>query len=83
MWIALGEYRGQSDMRMLLRYVMARYNRAAIERSYRSYVTDSLSMIPRMTYYTTRWVDLIYGYNGDNRTAEEIIEDVAARLEAE
>lgn len=70
-------------MKMLLRYVTARFNRARIERSYREYVTDSLSMIPRMTYYTTRWSDLVYGGRRDDRTAEEIIDDVAARLESE
>lgn len=81
-WIALGEYRGQSSVRGFVRYLIARYNREIIDRSYRHYVTDSLRLIPQMSYITETWMSLIEGSSNPERTAEEIIDDIAARLEA-
>ena len=82
-WLALGEYRGPMRLGTFLHYLRARYNSAIIEASYRYYVTDSLRLVPQGMYFTTKWRDLVEGRGiGPERTAEEIIDDVIARLES-
>lgn len=65
-----------------MRYLVARYNREIIDRSYKNYVTDSLRLIPQMSYLTETWKSLVEGSTEPEKTAEEIIDDIAARLEA-
>lgn len=52
-----------------------------MEHSYRTYVTDSLRLIPQMASLTVRWADLVDEEREPERTAEEIVDDVIARLE--
>lgn len=82
-WEALGEYHGPPSFKVLVRYVVAKYSRSVIERSYRAYVTDSLRLAPQMMYLTSRWVESVdmTKTKGDNRTADEIVDDVVSRLE--
>lgn len=61
---------------------MARYNREAVEKSYRQYVTNSLRLIPQMSYIQSMWTDIVDGGRMPDRTASEIIDDVVSRLEA-
>ena len=82
MWIALGEYRGQSSVKAFVRYLQARYNREIIDRSYKYYVTDSLRLMPQMMYLSDTWRSLVDGTRKPDRSAEEIIDDIASRLEA-
>lgn len=65
-----------------MRYLVARYNREIIDRSYKQYVTDSLRLIPQMSYLSETWSNIVAGAKEPDRTAEEIIDDIAARLEA-
>lgn len=65
-----------------MRYLQARRNREIIQRSYQYYVTDSLRLIPQMMYKTDTWSSVIEGAYTVEKTAEEIIDDVASRLEA-
>ena len=65
-----------------MRYLQARHNREIIQRSYQYYVTDSLRLIPQMMYLTDSWKSVIEGAYVVERTAEEIIDDIASRLEA-
>lgn len=65
-----------------MRYLQARRNREIVHRSYQFYVTDSLRLIPQMMYLTETWSSLIDAAYRKERTAEEIIDDVASRLEA-
>ena len=66
-----------------MRYLVGRHNKEVVERSYRAYVTNSLRLIPQMSYITKTWVDLVSGEAEDERTAEEIIDDVLGRLDEE
>lgn len=52
-----------------------------MERSYRMYVTDSLQMIPQLSYLSVRWSDIMYGKATEEINANEIIDDVISRLE--
>ncbi len=52
-----------------------------MDRSYRIYVTDSLRLIPQMASLTQRWADVTNEDREPERTAEEIVDDVVARLE--
>lgn len=65
-----------------MRYLQARLNREIIQRSYQYYVTDSLRLIPQMMYLSQTWQSLVEGAYRPERSAEEIIDDVASRLEA-
>lgn len=65
-----------------MRYLQARRNREIIQRSYQYYVTDSLRLVPQMMYLTETWKSLVEAAYTPERTAEEIIDDVASRLEA-
>lgn len=81
MWKALGEYRGPSSYRAFVRYVFALYERDMREIVYRTYVTDALRNIPQMKYSSTRWVDTLNLRGAkDDRSADEIVDDVVAAL---
>ena len=79
-WEALGEYRGPLVARTFVRYCVAKYNDRIMELSYRAYVTESLRLAPQMMYLTGRWIDTIYGKGRDDRSADEIVDDVIGRL---
>lgn len=79
--MALGNYRGPSSYKAFVHYVIALFERDMKELSYRVYVTDMLRNIPQMTYFNERWVDgLKSNAERDNRTAEQIVDDVMASL---
>lgn len=80
MWLALGDYRGPASCKPFVRYVLAKYERNVIEYGYRVYVTDMLRNIPQMTYITTRWADALKSDVREERTAEQIVDDVVASL---
>ena len=53
------------------------------ERSYRTYVTNSLMLAPQMKYISTKWCDA-WGRivsSEPERTADEIVDSVLSRLE--
>lgn len=53
----------------------------AEERAYRTYVTDSLRLIPQMMYLGTRFAEAVGWTVGEpERTAEEIVEYVLSRM---
>lgn len=52
-----------------------------VERSYRMYVTDSLQMIPQLSYLSVRWSDIMYGRAIEEIDADEIVDSVISRLE--
>ena len=83
MWEALGEYSGPPVVKVLIRYVAARMYKNAVETSYRAYVTDSLRLIPQMSYLVKSWSDTIREAQSpvSRMTAEEIADDVISRLE--
>ena len=79
--MALGNYRGSSFFKAFVRYVFALYERDMKELHYRIYVTDMLRNIPQMTYLTDRWIDTVKSNRkADNRTADEIVDDLIASL---
>lgn len=79
--MALGNYRGPSSYKAFVRYVYAVFRREIIDRNYRIYVTDALNNIPQMKYTTLRWADTLESTHvSDNRSADEIVDDVIAAL---
>lgn len=80
-WEALGDYHGPLLIKAFSRYVTARFEREIIDRSYRMYVTDSLQMIPQLSYLSVRWSDIMYGEPPKEIDAEEIINGVVSRIE--
>ncbi len=84
MWEALGEYAGPPIFKLLVRYVAARLFRRATESSYRKYVTESLRLVPQMSYLSRSWSDVLERAKSRERekSADEIVEGVAGRLEA-
>lgn len=66
-------------MRPFLRYVIARLDEENREMAYRIYVTDSLRYIPQNKYTTVGFYDMLYPKPVDNRSAEEIADDIAAK----
>lgn len=79
-WLALGEYRGPVSCKAFVHYLAASYERNMREYGYRVYVTDMLRNIPQMTYITTRWADALKSNVREERTAEQIVDDVVASL---
>lgn len=77
----MGEYSGPPIAKMVVRYLAARVRAMLMDRSYRIYVTDSLRLIPQMASLTQRWADVTSEDREPERTAEEIVDDVVARLE--
>jgi len=82
-WEALGEYHGPPNFRVFVRYLIAKWDRLMLERSYRAYVTDSLMYAPQMMYLSNRWYDVAYGARSRERekAAEEIVDDIVSRIE--
>lgn len=80
-WEALGDYHGPPLIKAFGRYVMARFAREIIDRSYRMYVTDSLQMIPQLSYLSVRWSDIMYGEPPKDIDTDEVIDSVLSRLE--
>jgi signal recognition particle subunit SEC65 len=64
-----------------VRYSIARYAAKSVERAYRTYVTATLRLIPQRMYPDKRWEELFRVRAQPERTAEEIIDHVAKRLE--
>jgi len=81
MWAALGDYRGPSSFKSFVRYCIARYEDKIIEKAYRVYVTESLRLIPQGMYLGKRWEEIVDVRERPERTAEEIVDHVASRLE--
>ncbi len=82
MWEALGEYAGPPIFKLLVRYTAARLIRSTTEDSYRRYVTESLRLIPQDMYFTRGWGERASRRASRERTAEEIVDGVAERMEA-
>jgi len=80
-WEVLGEYQGPPSFKLFARYLIARFIKSVDERVYRTYVTDSLRAIPQMAYLPKRWVEIREMMNEPERSADEIIDEVASRLE--
>ena len=59
-----------------MRYTVARYNDTQRELAYRIYVTDSLRAI---TGASTRYADILEPKHIDNRSAQDIVDDVFGR----
>lgn len=78
--MALGDYRGPSSYKAFVRYVMASYEKQMKELSYKIYVTDMLRNIPQMTYFNARWADTLKSKEEDNRTPEQVVDDLIASL---
>ena len=72
-------------MKVFVRYVLAKAYRGLVEYGYRVYVTESLRLIPQMSYLTERWVDFNTRDKGshDERTAEDIVASVIAKMGAD
>lgn len=78
--MALGNYRGPSSCKCFVRYLTAIFEHEMRERSYRIYVTDMLRNIPQMVYITYRWADTLKSNVTNEKSAEEIVDDVIASL---
>lgn len=70
-----------------MRYVKARAEKNALDKSYRIYVTDSLKMIAENTSkyaggssFSIRYIDLIKKPVNEPRTSEEIISGIKGKL---
>ena len=63
-----------------MRYFLARLKRYQEERIYRIYVTDSLYYQGRGMTTASRYIDLIKPQKVDNRTGDEIVNDVIAKM---
>ena len=62
-----------------MRYVIARLDEEDREMAYRFYVTNSLQNIPQNKYITKTFYDMLYPEPQDDRSAEEIVDDVVAK----
>lgn len=67
-------------------YCIARYKREQEEKVYRVYVTDALRLTVENTakfsggnYIKARYIDVIEPKKVDNRTGDEIVEDIIKR----
>lgn len=47
--------------------------------AYRFYVTDSLRFIPQSKYTTKSFYDMLYSKEEEEKTAEEIVQDVVQK----
>lgn len=64
-----------------MRYAIARYNEKQTRLTCAIYVADALRESGRGYYLTKRLSDVLFG-SKEERTAEEIIDDITSRLEA-
>lgn len=80
LWKALGEYRGPSSCKALVRYMAACHKERIDGILLAAYVTDQLRMIPQMSYLSRRWLDVKMGWGDDDSTADEIVDSVIAKI---
>lgn len=59
-----------------MRYVEARVDEFSRDEAYRIYVTRSLQLIPQSKYLTKDFKDIFNPQKEDNRSVDEIINDV-------
>lgn len=69
---------------MFVRYLTAKVRQKLVNTSFMTYVTASLQLAPQMMYLSERWSDGILDKSRmrDNRTADEIVDDVFSRFGA-
>lgn len=82
--MALGEYRGPLSYHAFVRYAFSRYNKQQVELIRDMYIAEALRQQGR-GFYLTRSLSDVLGIGHDSkedRTAEEIIDDVISRMEA-
>lgn len=82
--MALGEYRGPLSCKAFVRYVTCKYATRQIDMLCVSYIAESARGVAKGYYLTESLmekVDRAY-HPRPERSAQEIIDDVAARLEA-
>lgn len=63
-------------MQQFMRYVEARYHEYERVETYRFFVTEQLRMIPQNKYIQKSILEILEPEEQDNRTAEQIIDDV-------
>lgn len=63
-----------------MRYFVSRFKKDNEERIYRIYMTDSLYYQGRNMTTASRYIDLIKPQKVDNRTGDEIANDVIAKM---
>lgn len=79
--MALGDYRGPSSCKAFVRYVIARYNHVQTQLTRDIYIADALRESGRGYYLTTRLSDILFPPKTSDKSAEDIIDDIASRLE--
>ena len=62
-----------------MRYARARFERYLAEFSFRAYITDQILLDAQGKQRTDRWADAFIGTRKDERTADEIIDEVVNR----
>ena len=81
LWLALGEYRGPALMSAFVGYATSRWAMHSEQRIWMGYVADSLRLTPQMMYIPDRFAEIMGWIKHEpDRTAEEIIDDVIARM---
>ena len=81
MWLDLGDYRGPSRFHVFVRYAVSKAKARAEEKSFRTYVTDSLQNIPQSKFVTRRWIDTLKPH--EDIDVDAIVERVATMIGAE
>jgi hypothetical protein len=81
LWVALGDYRGPSRIRAFSRYALSRYTNRVFDKAWMTYVADSVNLYGCGKTMSVTFSQLVSGATTDDRTAEEIADDVIRRLE--
>ena len=80
--MALGDYRGPLSWKPFVRYTIARYNQSQTRLTCAMYIAKALQEAGRGYYLTTGLMEVLNPNAGTkDRSAEEIIDDIASRLE--
>ena len=77
----LGSYVGPKRASTFVRYMSSTLEREREDMSFRVYVTESLRLRGENRYISVSWYDML-SKEQDDRTAEEIVDDVASSLES-
>lgn len=84
-WLCYGEYNGQRELKMFLKYVQARLREKIEEINYRVYMTDSVKAIFKALggHMPIRYFDMISEAKEEkeeDRSPEEIVENIRDKL---
>lgn len=78
-WIAYGTYNGRRAVKPFVRFFLAKWQEYNKNEAWKTYVADSINLLPSMQRIQKRYSEIINGTD-DDRDGNEIAVDIITRM---